>query len=153
MEASAYLHKKGIIHRNIRAGNILFTERGKVDIKLIDFDVAGTKTLEAVTVYGGGVHGPYYCAPEVFSNEISDKVDVWSIGIVLYFMLMGSLPFDGDTNEEAIQAILKGQIKHRNDSLWKTLSSEARSLVETLLQQNPRDRPSASEALNHSWFE
>ena len=153
MEASAYLHKKGIIHRNIRAGNILFTERSKVDIKLIDFDVAGTKTLEAVTVYGGGVNGPYYCAPEVFSNEISDKVDVWSIGIVLYFMLMGSLPFDGDTNEEAIQAILKGQIKHRNDSLWKTLSSEARSLVETLLQQNPRDRPSASEALNHSWFE
>ncbi|MFM7857603.1 MAG: protein kinase domain-containing protein [Flammeovirgaceae bacterium] len=44
LSAVNYLHKRGIIHKNIRAGNILFVERGKLDIKLIDFDAAGTKT-------------------------------------------------------------------------------------------------------------
>lgn len=68
ISAAAYLHKKGIVHRNIRPGNVLFTERGKLDIKLIDFDVAGTKTLEAATLLGGGVLGPHYCAPEIFQN-------------------------------------------------------------------------------------
>jgi len=90
-----YLHKKGIIHRNIRSGNILFSERGKTNVKIIDFDVAGTKTMEASTIFGGSVHGPFYCAPEVFTNEYSEKIDVWSVGIILYFMLVGSLPFDG----------------------------------------------------------
>lgn len=53
LQALAYLHKKGITHRNIRTGNILFTEEGKLNLKLIDFDVAGTKTMEAVQLYGG----------------------------------------------------------------------------------------------------
>jgi serine/threonine protein kinase len=91
---------------------VLFSERGKTDVRLIDFDVAGTKTLEASTIYGGGVLGPYYCAPEVFRNESSEKVDLWSIGIILYFLLMGSLPFDGDSHEEVIQAIMRGTMKH-----------------------------------------
>lgn len=95
LQALQYLHKKGIIHRNIRSGNVLFAERGKINVKIIDFDVAGTKTVEASTIFGGGVHGPFYCAPEVFKNEYSEKVDIWSVGVILYFMLVGSLPFDG----------------------------------------------------------
>lgn len=99
LHAVGYLHKQGIVHRNIRSGNILFAERGKMNIKLIDFDVAGTKTLEALSANGGGLHGPYYSAPEVFKNDHNEKVDIWSIGVVLYFMLVGSLPFLGDNNE------------------------------------------------------
>jgi len=131
----------------------LFTERGKADIKLIDFDVAGTKTMEAANIYGGGLHGPFYCAPEIFKNEYSDKVDLWSVGVVLYFMLVGSLPFDGATNEEVIQNIKRGQIVYQNEMIWKSLSTEARNLVESLLQANPKKRPSAAEALEHPWFE
>lgn len=95
LQALSYLHKKGIIHRNIRTGNILFTEQGKLNLKLIDFDVAGTKTMESTQVYGGagGLHGPYYCAPEIFENQNNEKCDVWSTGIVLYFLLFGDLPF------------------------------------------------------------
>ena len=153
LQAVNYLHKKGLVHRNIRSGNILFTERGKADIKLIDFDVAGTKTMEAANIYGGGLHGPFYCAPEIFKNEYSDKVDLWSVGVVLYFMLVGSLPFDGATNEEVIQNIKRGQIVYQNEMIWKSLSTEARNLVESLLQANPKKRPSAAEALEHPWFE
>ncbi|MFN9905401.1 MAG: protein kinase domain-containing protein, partial [bacterium] len=102
------------MHRNIRSGNILFAERRKMDIRLIDFDVAGTKTMEAATIYGGGLHGPFYCAPEIFKNEYSDKVDIWSVGVVLYFILTGSLPFNGYSNESVIAAIKKGEIKHHH---------------------------------------
>jgi calcium-dependent protein kinase len=112
LQALQYLHKRGVIHRNIRSGNILFTERGKINVKIIDFDIAGTKTLEATSVYGGGVHGPFYCAPEMFKNEYSDKIDIWSTGVVLYFMLVGALPFDGNSNEEVIANIKKGDIKY-----------------------------------------
>jgi calcium-dependent protein kinase len=112
LQALQYLHKRGVIHRNIRSGNILFTERGKINVKIIDFDIAGTKTLEATSVYGGGVHGPFYCAPEIFKNEYTDKLDIWSTGVVLYFMLVGALPFDGTSNEEVIANIKKGDIKY-----------------------------------------
>jgi hypothetical protein len=54
LEAANYLHKRGVVHRNIRTGNVLFSEPGKLDCKLIDFDAAGTKTIEAVRIYGGG---------------------------------------------------------------------------------------------------
>lgn len=112
LQGLQYLHKRGVIHRNIRSGNILFTERGKINVKIIDFDIAGTKTLEATSVYGGGVHGPFYCAPEIFKNEYSDKIDIWSTGVILYFMLVGSLPFEGNSNEEVIASIKKGDIKY-----------------------------------------
>ena len=112
LQALQYLHKRGVIHRNIRSGNILFTERGKINVKIIDFDIAGTKTLEATSVYGGGVHGPFYCAPEMFKAEYTDKIDIWSTGVVLYFMLVGALPFDGNSNEEVIANIKKGDIKY-----------------------------------------
>lgn len=68
-------------------------------------------------------------------------------------MLVGSLPFDGETNEEVIKNIKKGQIIHKNESLWKSISVEGRNLVESLLQVNPSKRPSAVEALDHPWFE
>ena len=93
MQSVSYLHKKGIVHRNIRSGNILFSERGKIDIKLIDFDVAGTKTFEAISVDGGGLHGPYYCAPEIFKNDHNEKVDIWSLGIMAIEMATGRPPY------------------------------------------------------------
>ena len=152
LQSVSYLHKRGIVHRNIRSGNILFAERGKSDIKLIDFDVAGTKTMEALSVNGGGLHGPFYSAPEVFKNDHNEKVDIWSIGVVLYFLLVGSLPFNGNSNEEVVAAIKKGKIVHQNEMLWNSITTEARDLIESLLNVNPTKRPSATEALEHPWF-
>ena len=142
LEAANYLHKKGIVHRNIRTGNILFTEYGKLNLKLIDFDVAGTKTLTAIQVYGGGVHGPHYCAPEVFDNILSDKSDVWSIGICLYFLLLGNLPFVEGSHEDVIKQILKGAYKP-DPSIWGKLSEESRDLIGKMLTVDEHARISA----------
>lgn len=130
-----YLHKRGIVHRNIRTGNILFSELGKLNLKLIDFDVAGTKTIETVMIYGGkgGLHGPYYCAPEIFNNEASDRSDIWSAGVVLYFLLYGCLPFDG-AFDDAIDRIKRGRFDL--DRAGAAVSHEAKDLIRLMFSVN-----------------
>ena len=67
-------------------------------------------------------------------------------------MLVGSLPFNGPSNEAVIAAIKKVKIIHSNEMIWNSLTAEARDLVELLLNMNPQKRPSAQEALEHPWF-
>eukprot|EP00347_Sterkiella_histriomuscorum_P012801 403367176 len=156
LHALVYLNSKGIVHRNIRTGNILFTENGKLNLKLIDFDVAGTKTMETVQIYGGkgGLHGPYYCAPEIFKNEFSDKSDVWSTGVVLYFLLFGKLPFDGWSFEDTIETIKRGifDLDSEKNKHGQSLSHEVRDLIRKMFIVDPDQRLSAEDALKHSWF-
>ena len=102
-------------------------------MKLIDFDVAGTKTMETVQIYGGkgGLHGPYYCAPEIFKNESSDRSDIWSVGVTLYFLLFGQLPFSGWTFEDSIDIIKRGvyDLDSEKNKHGQSLSLEVRDLI------------------------
>ena len=153
LQALAYLHEKGLPHRNLRPVKILFVEQGKLDLKLVGFDVAGTKVMSADKIYGGREgHGPYYQAPEVFDNEYSDKGDLWSTGVILYFLLYGTLPFPADDFGEAIKQIQKGNPDLEGPAAAKNLSAEVKDLLRKLFALDPRQRPSAKEALQHPWF-
>lgn len=94
---------------------MLFADRGKLEVRLGDSDVASTKALEAATLFGGGVLGPHFCAPELFNNQWSEKVDLWSIGVILFLLLNGSLPFAGDNHEQVVQNIVNGKVKAMNE--------------------------------------
>lgn len=87
-------------------------------------------------------------APEVLARNYKEKCDLWSAGVLLYFMLTAKLPFTANT-EELLQAkIKKAQFTFPN----KELSTEAKSLIGCLLNPKPEERYSASQALDHPWF-
>jgi serine/threonine protein kinase len=80
-----------------------------------------------------------------------EKIDMWSTGCVLYFMLVGQKPFENKNVAKLNDMILKGKFS-KNDDNWSTLSCSARDLIEKLIQINPLERLSSTEALSHSWF-
>ncbi|SCM21048.1 calcium-dependent protein kinase 7, putative [Plasmodium chabaudi adami] len=146
----AYLHKCGIIHRDIKPENILLTDKSKdAQIKLTDF---GLSTLCAPNELLKEPCGTLaYVAPEVITLQgYNHKVDAWSIGVILYLLLSGKLPFPINKNTE--MNIQKTYVLSFRDNIWKTISSSAKDLISKLLELNAEKRISASEALEHIWI-
>ncbi|ETB57751.1 CAMK protein kinase [Plasmodium yoelii 17X] len=146
----AYLHKCGIIHRDIKPENILLTDKSKdAQIKLTDF---GLSTLCAPNELLKEPCGTLaYVAPEVITLQgYNHKVDAWSIGVILYLLLSGKLPFPINKNTE--MNIQKTYVLSFRDNIWKTISSSAKDLISKLLELNADKRISASEALEHIWI-
>ena len=92
ISAVFHCHTMGIVHRDIKPENIMIT-RGN-DVKLIDFGLsknAGISNGSMHTIAGT----PYYMAPEVLKGSYNDKADMWSLGVLLYTLVSGYLPFQG----------------------------------------------------------
>ncbi|CRG96279.1 calcium-dependent protein kinase 7, putative [Plasmodium gallinaceum] len=146
----AYLHRCGIIHRDIKPENILLTDKSRdAQIKLTDF---GLSTLCAPNELLKEPCGTLaYVAPEVITLQgYNHKVDAWSIGIILYLLLSGKLPFPINKNTE--MNIQKNYILNFKDNIWKNISSSAKDLISKLLELNVEKRISANEALEHIWI-
>ena len=90
---------------------------------------------------------PYYVAPEVLKGWYSKRSDIWSLGVVLYQLMTGKLPFSGTTQGEVTRAIKKGEYEAPTDC-----SDELVSFIGKMLVANPDDRCSAAGALDHPWI-
>lgn len=146
LSSVAYLHGKGIIHRDLKPENILLEERvDSLHIKLIDFGAA-TFYKEHSTV-SGAQGTAYYVAPEVLSGSYTEKCDLWSCGVILYILLSGSPPFDGQTDQKVLAQVSKGSYAFTGPQ-WESVSSQAKDLIEQLLCPEPI-RLSALRALEH----
>ena len=149
----AYCHSLGIIHRDIKPENILIP-LGSVNVdytllKIIDFGASVLMKGGKKISFRFGT--PYYIAPEVLQQSYDEKCDIWSIGIILYLLLTGSVPFDGENDEEIWKKIISEEINY-SSSKFKSLSKESKDLLKKLLVKNPDKRISASEALEHIWI-
>ena len=153
LSAVNYCHKLKIIHRDLKPENILISKKNKNcfnTIKIIDF---GTAIIFNKNKNDKSLAGSiYYISPEVFSRNYTEKCDVWSCGIIMYILLTGSPPFNGESDNEIINKILKGTFDMKKYP-WPIISSHAKDLIKKLLELDPNKRISAEEALKHPWFE
>ncbi|KAJ6512280.1 kinase-like domain-containing protein [Mycena vulgaris] len=153
--AVKHIHAAGVIHRNLNPMNILFrTPAEEGDIVIAGFIFSrffkeDEPIMEGVE-YG---MGPGCTAPEVFLNKGHSKpVDVWAMGVITYFLLAGYTPFDRETLEEEIEAIVGGDYKFEPEEYWMDVSDTARDFMKACLTIDPAGRPSAAEALEHKWL-
>lgn len=155
-----YCHTSDVVHRDLKPENLLLESNvtseslgGKksMKIKIIDFGtsqlftVGGKKKMEER--YGT----PYYIAPDVLNKSYNEKCDIWSLGVILYILLVGYPPFNGSEDKKIIDAVKKG-VYTLDEPEWDDVSGEAIDLVKKCLTYDPEKRVSASEALEHPWF-
>ncbi|KAI7779898.1 hypothetical protein LA080_000221 [Diaporthe eres] len=144
--AVAYVHQQNCVHRDLKLENILLDKAENV--KLLDFGFA--REYEGKTNYLQTFCGTIcYSAPEMLKGEkyAGEKVDVWSLGIILYALLCGELPFDDDDDDTTRRKIL-GEEPNYPDHI----PLDALSLLKQLLSKRPFPRPSLTDILNHPFL-
>lgn len=150
VEGVQVLHSMNIIHRDLKPENILMMNSGdenNVDVKIADFGLATFYNEDKPPAKNCGTTG--YTAPEVLSKKPYGKAcDMWSLGVILYAMIHGYLPFHG-TNVEMKQKILIGEFRF---SRRTKMSDEVKALINMLLSMDPADRPTADNILENDWF-
>ncbi|EDO06714.1 calcium-dependent protein kinase family protein [Babesia bovis T2Bo] len=145
-----YLHNNGICHRDLKLENWVFaTQDMGALLKMIDF---GFSRLYEDGVPMAGTHGTvYYVDPEVIDGSYSEKCDVWSTGVIVYMLLSGSPPFNGEGDKEILWKIKKGQLRFEGVR-WVKITDEAKDFITYLLNRDSSKRASAIEALKHPWL-
>lgn len=147
-----YMHQNWIMHRDLKPENwLLATDEAirKTDLKLIDFGLS--KRLAPGEFASTKAGTPYYVAPEVLEGRYAEKSDVWSIGVIMYILLGGSPPFQGNDTMAVLDAVKRARPTFDKKE-WKGISSEAKTLLKALLIRDPDSRPSAGDALKNVWI-
>ncbi|KAG9248051.1 hypothetical protein BJ878DRAFT_476836 [Calycina marina] len=148
LSAVGYCHSFNICHRDLKPENILLTN--DLTIKIADFGMAALHQgpeYKLKTSCGS----PHYAAPELIKGALyrGDKVDIWSMGVILYATLAGRLPFDVDGNDRDFLSLLLGKIKLGNFEMQPEFSPEAQNLIWRILQVDPRNRINMKQIWMH----
>ncbi|KAM3852931.1 serine/threonine-protein kinase 33 [Vipera latastei] len=157
--AIAYLHKKDIVHRDLKLENILVKSSDideqnemKLNIKVTDFGLAVQKTGGSESRFQSTCGTPIYMAPEVISaHDYSQQCDVWSIGVIMYMLLSAEPPFMASSEEKLFEVIKKGDL-HFKQSVWQSVNIAAKNILRLLLKVDPAHRITANELLDCQWI-
>ena len=148
--AVQYLNKNNYMHTDIKPINILIDEIVKNDkdedlfnIKLLNFGSYG----DSIENYDNINSLPYYISPEVIDNKFDVTSDVWSIGVIIYQMFYGEMPFGGDNINEVYSNIKKGTITQNSSA-----SSNLRNLLDLIFVKDYKKRINVNQCLEHKWF-
>jgi len=148
--ALAYLHKMGIVHRDLKLENLLLVAPSTLEVKLADFGLSKMLALDGEAITACGT--PFYVAPDILKGIGYDSaVDMWATGILLYVLLSGRLPFAADSDTELFKLILAGNVVWKSPQ-FDTVSDEAKDLISNLIVVEPSDRLTAENALKHPFI-
>ena len=146
-----YLHRYGIVHRDLKPDNIMITQQNDFGvIKIMDFGLSKIISTQEKMVDGYGTLS--YVAPEVLLRTPYNKeVDIWSMGVILYYMLCGHLPFKGNKEVIIAEKIVNDDLEFDDDE-WEIRSKKVRELISSCLKKEPEERITIDEFINHPWF-
>ncbi len=149
MGAISYCHSKKIVHRDLKPENLLLlNESPNSPIKVIDFGMSKIfkESTETMSDYVGTA---FYISPEVLEGKYDSKCDIWSAGVILYLLLSGCLPFDGENDEEVFQKIKSRKYDFPSNE-WDNISEEAKDLVKGMLC-DVSCRFDIEQVIKHTW--
>jgi len=146
-----YLHQYGIVHRDLKPDNIMITQQNEFGvIKIMDFGLSKIISPSEKTVEGYGTLS--YVAPEVLLRTPYNKeVDIWSMGVILFYMLSGHLPFRGSKEKEVAEKIVYNELEFDEDD-WETRTQKVQNLISCCLEKKAEDRITIDQFINHPWF-
>ncbi|XP_062865162.1 serine/threonine-protein kinase MARK1-like isoform X2 [Trichomycterus rosablanca] len=145
VSAVQYCHQKKIVHRDLKAENLLLD--ADMNIKIADFGFSNEFMVGSkLDTFCGS---PPYAAPELFQGKKYDgpEVDVWSLGVILYTLVSGSLPFDGQNLKELRERVLRGKYR-----IPFYMSTDCENLLKRLLVLNPLKRNSLEQIMKDKWM-
>eukprot|EP00929_Paragymnodinium_shiwhaense_P113356 TRINITY_DN81633_c0_g1_i1.p1 TRINITY_DN81633_c0_g1~~TRINITY_DN81633_c0_g1_i1.p1 ORF type:complete len:630 (-),score=143.37 TRINITY_DN81633_c0_g1_i1:104-1993(-) len=147
-----YIHSHGIMHGDIKLENFMFDWKDSDNLKLIDFGFSKNFLASEEQALNSKLCGTIaYMAPEALDRNFTSQCDQWSLGVVVFVMLCGYMPFTGD-HEEQIAKITEGKYVMK-PARWDTVSDEAKDFVNSLLEMDRKTRLSAPQALDHPWIQ
>ncbi|MBV9264661.1 MAG: serine/threonine protein kinase [Acidobacteriaceae bacterium] len=142
-------HEKGVVHRDIKPANLMLTDIGSAEplVRILDFGVAQWSEKTVLTQQGFRMGTVLYMAPEqVAGSRVDQRADIWSLGVVLYQMLSGRVPFGGSTLPETLAAIAGPQTADLR-LIREVASPELVSIVRKMLDKEPAKRYETASAL------
>ena len=153
--AVRYIHSKGIIHRDLKLENFLFSSVDPdSELKMIDFGLS--KHFKFGEVQNEAVGTPYTVAPEVIQGCYDERCDVWAIGVITFLLLSGDPPFGGCGGPETLfqvrSNILQGRFRFEPEEIWAHVSQEAKDFIRLLLVTDPNVRPTAHHCQKSPWL-
>jgi len=167
LQAVHYMHSMGVVHRDLKPENVLLdSPRADAVVKVADFGLAtelgfegyhpeeSMRLKESKQLKGGFCGSPICMAPEVAHRNAmyGPQCDIWSVGCMTHELVSGKPPFTAANAKLLFKTIREKRQPSFDAQVWDEISEKGRLIVTWMLQFEPKDRPSAKEALSHSWF-
>ena len=149
ISAISYCHDNNVVHRDLKLENILFLNKNEnSEIKIIDFGISTIleKKENKIKRLNSKIGTVYYMSPEILKGSYTELCDIWACGVILYIMVFGYPPFNGNNDKEIYESIKKGKIEFPNK-----ISKNLKDLFNHMLCSE-KTRFNAKQVLDHVWI-